>query len=588
MVKAIKRFYADLRIKDKMFLLTLVVLFAFSIGSLSILQYAFHVYNKEIYQQSAQSLSVSSSSIENELKKMERLSYQLAIDQSVQSYLLELKQTSNHYERFTIGMDLRRRLLNVGGLNKYVRSLQVYDVNKNEYATGNQILNLTKKRLQTIESKTYTKKGGVQWIFPDETDSALIVGREIRYYLNSFSLERIGMIAVRINLEEIVGDFSKALDEKGAKLVIFDSEDNQVYPTDMIDQFVIDRDEDSQGYKLIKDKDTRERYFITYSPTEHTKWTYMIVTPYSSLFEAISSVKIAVFATYFALFIIMTYLGGRFIGGITGPIESLNRKMKKVQTGDFNYVEEEDDIKLTRDESGQMHDNFKKMMNQINFLIEENYKKQLLIKDSEFKTLQAQVNPHFLYNTLESINWAAKMSGHQQISSMAESLGYILRSSINTKESIITLEKELAVVKHYITIQSYRFEERLAFQTCIPDSIYACKVPRFVLQPLVENSIRYGLQQMVGTCSILLDAKVDNTYLVITVADDGPGMDESFLRDIQSGEYVSKGTGIGLKNIDERIKILFGEKYGIEVNSEKRKGTSVRITLPYEGVVNDV
>lgn len=588
MFNRIKTFYSDLKIKNKMFILTLVVLFTFSLGSLFILQYAFNIYNKEIYRQSAQSLSVSSSSIENELKKMERLSYQLATDPYVQSYLLKLKEADNQYEQFIIGVELRKRLLDLGGLNKYVESLQVYDQDDKEYATGNYMLTLAESRLQNIKNKTYPEKGGAQWIFPDETDEAIIVGREVKYYLNSFSLERIGIVTVRVDLEEIITDFSKALNEKGAQLVIHDGEDNQLYPSILAKEYILDQNEDSEGYKIIKDSDTKERFFITYTPTAYTKWTYMIITPYSNLFKAISSVRKAVFITYFVLFVIMTYFGGRFIGGITGPIESLNRKMKRVQTGNFTYFDEEADSKLSRDESGQMHDNFQKMMSQINFLIEENYKKQLVIKDSEFRTLQAQINPHFLYNTLESINWAAKMGGEHKISNMAESLGYILRASINTKESVITLEKELIVVTHYITIQSYRFEERLKFHSSIPDAYLHCVVPRFVLQPLVENAIRYGLQKMIGTCSIELSAKVENAYLIISVKDDGPGIDRQFLNQLKNGDYVPKGTGIGLKNINERIKILFGEDYGIEVESDENKGTTVQVILPFEGVVRNV
>src|SRR5699024_5039959 len=116
-------------------------------------------------------------------------------------------------------------------------------------------------------------------------------------------------------------------------------------------------------------------------------------------------------------------------------------------------------------------------------------------KDSEFKTLQAQINPHFLCNTLDSINWAAKVNGQKKISEIAESLGYLMRTAIDTKVALINLEDELKIVHSYITIQSYRFEERLDFKMDVPENIMRSQIPKFVLQPLIENSIQYGLQK---------------------------------------------------------------------------------------------
>lgn len=256
--------------------------------------------------------------------------------------------------------------------------------------------------------------------------------------------------------------------------------------------------------------------------------------------------------------------------------------MKKVQTGDLDYYDVGMETQMSKDEAGQMHENFKKMMNQINFLIGENYKKQLLIKESEFKTLQAQVNPHFLYNTLESINWSAKIAGEKKISQMAESLGFVLRASINMKDMLISLNEEISIVDHYITIQSYRFEERLQFTKNIADAHLTTLIPKFIIQPLVENAIRYGLQEMIGVCKIHVSVSETEETVIICVADNGPGIETEYLEKIISGNYQPKGTGIGLRNINERIKLLFGEKYGLKIDSEIGKGTTVSIILPKE------
>ncbi len=564
-----------------MVILTTLVLLAFSIGGLFVLQYAFHLYNQEIYRQSAQALQVSSNSVEAELKKMERLSYQVATDRYVQSFLLNLHETDSSYQQYIIGTDLRKRLLQIGALNKYILSFQVYDTNDSEYASGNVPINIHSKRLQKIKREAIEMSGGASWVSPGKNDPSIIVARTIREYMN-FSLERLGMVGIRVNIEEIVNDLTNNLDDQQTKFLIYDDKGEKIFSSENKASFlnIIGKIPKEQGYQMVKHNG--ERYFLTYSKADHLNWTYMILTPYDNLFTVITQAKTAVFITYSILFLIMIFLGFRFTGMIVNPIESLNQKMKKVQSGDWQEKNMDDNSTFTKDEAGQMHANFQKMMSQIHHLIDENYKKQLLIRESEYKTLQAQLNPHFLYNTLESINWSAKVAGEKKISQMAESLGFVLRSSINMKDMLISLQKEVAIVDHYITIQQYRFEDRLIFQKDIAPELLERKVPKFIIQPIVENSIRYALQEMVDSCTILLVAKEKNNCLMLYIRDNGPGMDTDFLEKVDKGTTQPKGNGIGLKNINDRIKLLFGDQYGLDIKSSIKTGTTISITLPGE------
>ncbi|KAB8131747.1 sensor histidine kinase [Gracilibacillus oryzae] len=581
MIHLLKTYYRNLRLKHKMVILTFLVLLTFSIGGVSILQYAFHLYNKEIYRQSAQALQVSTNSIEAELRKLERLSYQISTDTYVQSYLIELADTESSYNRYMIGAELRKRLIDIGALSKYVQSIQVYDNFDREYASGIALKNLSKQRLNQIKRLTEQEEGGAAWLSPTEEDDSIIVARDIREYL-TFSFEKLGTVGIRVDIKEIVNEITSNLEDEDTSFLIFDQEETQIFtnetPIEKVkpSHFALNK----QGYQIVKIN--KERYFLTYSEASDLGWTYMILTPYSNLFMVITQARTAVFVTYLALFLFVIFLGSKFTGTIVNPIESLNRKMKKVQTGHFDYEDLNTESYFTKDEAGQMHENFKKMMNQINYLIEENYKKQLLIKESEFKALQAQVNPHFLYNTLESINWSAKIAGEKKISQMAESLGYVLRASINMKSTLIPLSEEISIVDHYITIQKYRFEDRLYFTKHIPEHLLRMDVPKFILQPLVENSIRYGLQEMMGRCEIILEIKETVQNIEIIISDNGPGMTVSHLHNVRKGEYEPKGNGIGLKNISERIKILFGNDYGLRMESEQNKGTKVVIILPKE------
>ncbi|GAF65412.1 histidine kinase [Bacillus sp. TS-2] len=586
MKNKIHSFYSRLKIKHKMILLLTFILFAFSSGGLMVLQYAFHVYNEEIYKQSAQSLSVSSNSIENELIKLERLSFQLTTDIYVQHYLQQLKSSTSNYEQYIIGMDLRKRLLEIGGSEKYINSIQMYDMNGYDYSIGNRQVIMQEERVNQIMSQAKEHKGGARWVFPGDLDPSLLVTREIRAYEN-ISLETIGLLALRINIAELAKDFSKSLEDYSAHLVIF-HEGEVVYPLEspISEEKLMVNFAGKSGYHLM-DED-REPYFVTYTPAEYTNWTYTIITPFSNLFEAITYVKNAVFIVNIGLFIIILYLSIRLMNGITAPIESLNKKMKIVQSGELDLFVESNKESFYQDETAEMHDNFNVMMRQINELITENYKKQLVIKDSEFKTLQAQINPHFLYNTLESINWTAKIEKQEKISKMAESLGNLLRSTISMKEPIIPLNKELEIVNNYLTIQKYRYEDRLSVETNIPSYLLTIPVPKFVLQPLVENSIRYSLEKRIGHCAIRIVARKAGDFMYLEVTDNGPGIEEGSITQLLRGEISSTGTGLGLKNIHERIQLLFGEKYGIHIISEIEKGTTIQLILPYKEESEDV
>ncbi|MCK0471194.1 sensor histidine kinase [Halalkalibacter sp. APA_J-10(15)] len=565
-----------------LFLISGVTL-AFSTGGLFILQYAFNTYNEEIYRQSAQTLAVSLGSIENELIKMERLSFQMSTDLQIQDSLRILNSDRSDYEKFMSSTDLRKRLLDVGALNQYVLSLQVYDLDNREMASGNQTVAVSEDRLYRLKTEATNEHGGLKWVLPNEEDPSLIIAREIRSYSPlSLSLHSLGMAMVRLDIEALVSHFSHSVSGDGANLMILDEHGDFIYPlhSPFSAHFLNGQIHGDNGYHLMKAEG--ERYFVTYHQSNRTNWMYMIVTPYSNLFEAITAVRNAVIVTYSLLFIVVLFIGTRFVRSITNPIEHLNRKMKWIQTGDYNMLET-DYLKFPQDETGQMHENFKQMMKQIEFLISENYKKISIIKDTEYKVLQAQVNPHFLYNTLDSINWEAKVKGQFHISKMAESLGFILRSSINVKEALIPLEQELKIVESYTTIQAYRFEERLHFEMNVASELYSCKVPKFILQPLVDNSIRYGLQQMIGTCIITVSAKSKGECILFTVEDNGMGMAGQLLNKIKTWDYESQGNGIGLRNLQERIVALFGDEYGVSIDSEVGKGTRVEVVLPMNG-----
>jgi two-component system sensor histidine kinase YesM len=576
----VKAFYPNLRIKHKMFVLITSVMLLVCLCSMAVFQYVFDVYDREIYAQASQSLNVSSFGVENELRKMAKLSFRVATDPEIQRYLLNEKLETTHYAQFVTATELRNRLLELGGFEKYVLSMQVHDSNNFEYRNGNQAITTPEQRVRTIAKLTAEELGGNRWIYPDRDDNTLAAAREIRSYRN-LEFDRLGMLSIRIDLKSISSDYARGMDEDGAHFLIMSGQELIIPDGLPFAYHTIGHElKKRNGYKIMELGG--KRYFMTYAKSSYIPWTYIVLMPYDQLFRTILTVKNIVVVIFASLFLLAIVISVRFSKDITRPIESLNAKMKSVQKGNFTYVEEPGDRQFPMDETGHMHRNFRMMIERIDELINENFKKQLAIKESEFKALQSQINPHFLYNTLESINWSAKLSGMHDISTMVGSLGALLRSTISHKNPLVTIKEEMEMVGHYIAIQKVRYEERLDFEADIPAAAEGCIIPKLTLQPLVENAIHYGVERMIEPCRIRIRAAVVGRQLELTVEDNGPGMDKQSLELWQKGELQTRGAGIGLRNIHERLRLMFGEGSGLNLTSEQFVGTRVTVSLPLE------
>lgn len=259
--------------------------------------------------------------------------------------------------------------------------------------------------------------------------------------------------------------------------------------------------------------------------------------------------------------------------------------MKQAKTGNFqNFKSQLSDYKRS-DEVGVLQRDFILMIRRIDELIRENYKKQLVIKDTEYRALQSQVEPHFLYNTFSSINYLAKTGRNQDVSTLIMSLSELLRASIS-KKPVIFLEEEIQLLNCYINIQKVRYADRANFIIDIDRRHLQYVVPRMILQPLVENSIKYGMENMLGVCTIRVYSENVGENFRLVVEDNGPGMSPDFAAKLNRFEVKPTGTGIGLKNISDRVKSLYGDQYGIEVTSreqERHHITRVAITIPKRG-----
>ena len=228
-------------------------------------------------------------------------------------------------------------------------------------------------------------------------------------------------------------------------------------------------------------------------------------------------------------------------------------------------------------------DSYTQLIERIDNLIHEVYAKELVNAQIKYKTLQENIRPHFLYNTLDTINWKAILSGNMEVSAMVRSLSNLLRISLSGSD-MITLREELGFLDEYLTIQKMRFEDRLDFQKEVDFQVLDCKIPRLTLQPLIENCICHNLEKHSGVCHIALSAALIKDGSLISVSDDGNEVNiEEISRHLseQKAEGTAAG-GIGLYNINQRLLIAFGEACGLQLEPSESGGMKVSFLLPLE------
>jgi two-component system sensor histidine kinase YesM len=316
-----------------------------------------------------------------------------------------------------------------------------------------------------------------------------------------------------------------------------------------------------------------------------TGLTVVQVTPHDEILAGLRKTQISLLGVICIILAILMILIRIFSDSITSPIHKLVSVMRVIEQKDFSARADED----RGDEFGVLSHAFNSMVSLIRTLIEEDYRKKLLLREAQYRYLQAQIKPHFIYNTLDSINWMANKNGMKDISQMAFSLGRLLRRSIAVERGVTTLREEIDSLRDYITIQKVRFGDRLQVRLDdIPADLGDCLVPEMLLQPLVENSIVHGVEKTSAAGLVSVRVRQSGNDLEIFVEDDGCGMSEEQIEQVMTGTWakdmnddksISGGLGVGIYNVHQRIQMHFGAEYGITIKSGVKDGTTVKLLL---------
>ena len=493
--------------------------------------------------------------IDSYIDYMENIAYLISSNEDVQDYLFDEKiDNEGRYRilnQFQTILDSRSDIRNVGIISKNGRMLindgsksvnQDLDLNTQEwYATA-----LEKPNGPILTSSH------VQHIISGERPWVITLSRGIRD--RSGSGEKEGVFFIDLNYSAISGlcdqstvgtkGYAFILDAKGN--IVYHPQQQQLYnelQTENI-SLIMDTDEDTV---LTGTGNDGKLYSI--SRSEKTGWTVVDCTNVKELLSKSRQAQ-SVYVLTAIILVIVALLFSRFMArSITLPIQKLRDSMKKVQEGDFSVS---DVVVDSKNEIGSLTKSFDVMTHRIHELMEQNVHEQEEKRKSELKALQSQINPHFLYNTLDSIIWMAEGKKNEEVVLMTASLARLLRQSISNEDEVVPIANEVEYARGYLTIQKMRYKDKLEFQIEVDSSILYIPLIKLVLQPIIENAIYHGLKYKESKGLLIVKGFMKDGNAVLQVIDDGVGMDEETLAHIYDKHKVNyHSNGVGVYNVQK-------------------------------------
>ena len=323
-----------------------------------------------------------------------------------------------------------------------------------------------------------------------------------------------------------------------------------------------------------------QQRLVTVKTAGYTGWKIIAVTPTQDITSNYQQFRLfTLFFIFFAIFL-MIFVNMFLSSRIANPLKELELSVKDLDKGNLNGI----DISISGSyEVQHLGKTIRSMVDQLHRLMDDIVTEQESKRKSELDALQSQINPHFLYNTLDSIIWMIENERYDGAVTMVTALARLFRISLSKGKNIITVADELEHVRNYLTIQKMRYKNKFSYEITAEPETLPCATIKLIVQPLVENAIYHGMEFMSGDGEIRINAYRDGNDLYIDIIDNGLGMPQEQADALLTEETTKvrgKGSGIGLKNVKERIQLYFGSEYGLAIYSEPDEGTTARIHLP--------
>ena len=537
------------------------------------------LYTQTIIQQMNQN-------IDSYIDYMENTSYLVSSNEDVQKYLFgdtaDPEARDRILSQFETILDSRSDILNLGIIAENGRML----INNGQHLT-NQDLDIHSQEWYTnaLEGResVYLTSSHVQHIISGERPWVITLSRGIRNKEMGTGQEKEGVFFIDLNYSAIselcdqsmVGNQGYAFIVDADGNIVYHPQQQQLYnelQTENIDLVM------NAGSDIVTWGDGINKKMYSISRSEKTGWTVVDCVRVEELLRRSNEAQSIYVLVAMGLMAVALFFSRFVAKSITLPIQRLCDSMERVQEGDFSVS---DIVVDSENEIGSLTKSFNVMTQRIHELMAQNIREQEAKRKSELKALQSQINPHFLYNTLDSIIWMAEGKKNEEVVLMTASLARLLRQSISNEDELVSIGQEIEYARGYLTIQKMRYKDKLEFRIEVEPSILNIRLIKLVLQPVIENAIYHGLKYKESRGLLLVKGFMKNGNAVLQVIDDGVGMDQETLDHIYEKHKVNyHSNGVGVYNVQKRLQLYYGSEYGITYESKVGEGTTATITIP--------
>ena len=537
------------------------------------------LYTQTIIQQMNQN-------IDSYIDYMENTSYLVSSNEDVQKYLFgdtaDPEARDRIISQFQTILDSRSDILNLGIIAENGRML----INNGQRPTNPDLdIHSQEWYINALEGResVYLTSSHVQHVISGERPWVITMSRGIRNKESGSGQEKEGVFFIDLNYSAIselcdqsmVGNQGYAFIVDADGNIVYHPQQQQLYnelQTENIDLIM----NSSSDTALWGEGINKKMYSI--SRSEKTGWTVVDCVRVEELLRKSNEAQSIYILVAMGLMAAALFFSRFVAKSITLPIQRLCDSMERVQEGDFSVS---DIVVDSENEIGSLTKSFNVMTHRIHELMEQNIREQEAKRKSELKALQSQINPHFLYNTLDSIIWMAEGKKNEEVVLMTASLARLLRQSISNEDELVSIGQEIEYARGYLTIQKMRYKDKLEFQIEVEPSILNIRLIKLVLQPIIENAIYHGLKYKESKGLLCVKGFMKNGNAVLQVIDDGVGMDQETLDHIYERHKVNyHSNGVGVYNVQKRLQLYYGSEYGIVYESKVGEGTIATITIP--------
>lgn len=590
------QFYRNISIKKKLLLVLYIQILIplVFIGFFSFKSSEEIITNKSL-SYSKDILSLIELRLQDTVRNLNIISQDLSSDESIYEALMNDDSNNiNMLYSYEVGSKLNNVFLNAVMTRTEIQSMCIvtnkkrffiYDNNNN--SDGSNIKSIVLQKYTEITKSAAQANGKAVWFF--NTKNGVVQNSYlVRMIYNRDNYKEIGLLVVEINMEFF--DFVlQGLESEVMQNTTILSSDNEIiiYKNKAaLDKFKkVIQDIPNEKNSFV---DKKNNIFVAHTYLSEPRWRIVTYIPLNQLYSDVETLRDRIILLCMGSILILSVVSVFMSFDMIKPINQLVKAMKGMNIDNISdsYIEIE-----RKDELGFLHKTFNNMAKEIDHLVTWIYREQITRKEAELKALQSQINPHFLFNTLESINWMAQLNNVPEISSTVSDLSTLLEASIGRDDRLITIEEEFMYIDKYIALLKRRFEDRITLNKEVDPKVLYIKIPRLLIQPLIENAVYHGVENSRGKGIITLTASIREDLMIIEVIDNGNGISTDELVKLNKGLEMDNDTyfkslsnkknkSIGIDNVNRRIKLFYGEKYGINLESKLNIYTKVSVTLP--------